>query len=324
MAGTAGPSEARSSSSKVYSDLNNKAQEQASQFIERLRVQQGQHEAIAAAAANVNPDSAARGARVELWMKKLGLDRYVAGLRKDEMAASYQSSETDDESGLHDLCENGWRGRLFPKSLAALAEAATSDVSSSKDGEEDSDGSTQDQDGQSQVYRYLRYTKRQEQSLQHFADEAATCSDNSNNGDEDPYRKVAALKEPAIAISRFLIQQHLAGSPFESPLLAYAAMLSVNSRYGCWEEPGSFNHHLSALIYCGQLWTFRFACDAVDEQRPGGVDEEESDDGLDEELDAQMRRYFTNTVSKPLSYLLLWRRRLFGIAPLTMVNRPAT
>lgn len=105
MAGTAGPSEARSSSSKVYSDLNNKAQEQASQFIERLRVQQGQHEAIAAAAANVNPDSAARGARVELWMKKLGLDRYVAGLRKDEMAASYQSSETDDESGLHDLCE---------------------------------------------------------------------------------------------------------------------------------------------------------------------------------------------------------------------------
>jgi len=28
-------------------------------------------------------------------------------------------------------------------------------------------------------------------------------------------------------------------------------------------------------------------------------------------------------VSKPLAYILLWRRRLFSIAPITMVNRPA-
>ena len=35
-------------------------------------------------------------------------------------------------------------------------------------------------------------------------------------------------------------------------------------------------------------------------------------------------QYSIDTVSKPLVYLLLWRLRLFSIAPLTMVNRPAT
>ena len=50
---------------------------------------------------------------------------------------------------------------------------------------------------------------------------------------------------------------------------------------------------------------------------------EESDDELDEQLDSQMRQYFSNTTSKPLSHLLLWRRRHFTIALVTMVNRPA-
>jgi hypothetical protein len=101
-------------------------------------------------------------------------------------------------------------------------------------------------------------------------------------------------------------------------------MLSVNSKFNTWEEPGSFNSHLSALIYCGQLWIFRFACRAVDTSELDASAREGSDDGLDEELDTQMRKYFSNTVSKPFAYLLLWRRRLFGIAPLTMVNRPAS
>ena len=53
-------------------------------------------------------------------------------------------------------------------------------------------------------------------------------------------------------------------------------------------------------------------------------DKEESRDGLDEELESLMQKYFSNTVSRLLAYLLLWQRRLFGIAPVTMVNRPAT
>ncbi|KAK4551902.1 Histidine kinase osmosensor [Recurvomyces mirabilis] len=135
--------------------------------------------------------------------------------------------------------------------------------------------------------------------------------------------KIRDLKKSAIAISQSIIQQHLAGSPFKSPLLPYVAMLSVHGKYGNWEEPGSFNTHLSALVYCGQLWIFRLACEAVD-ARETVITDDESNDGLDAQLETLVRRYFANTVSKPLAYLLLWRRRLFGIAPITMVNRPAT
>jgi hypothetical protein len=168
---------------------------------------------------------------------------------------------------------------------------------------------------------YIRFTKQQESCIRAFKENAAAYVPNN---EEDANQKLEALKESALAVSKSLIQQHLSGSPFQSPILAYAAMLSVNEKHSCWEEPGSFNNHLSALIYCGQLLIFRFACDAADIRDATDSEKEESDDGLDEELDDLMRRYFSNTVSKPLAYLLLWRRRLFGIAPLTMVNRPAT
>ena len=170
-------------------------------------------------------------------------------------------------------------------------------------------------------------------------DDASTDSEDSGDdsgasaaGNQDREQRLAELKDPAIAFAKTIIQQHLGGSPFDSPLIAYAAMLSVN-RFGSWEEPGSYNSHLSALVYCGQLWVFRFACERADHKRNiqasmvdrgnDNEDDDDDDDGLDDELDSQMRNYFTNIVSKPLAYILLWRRRLFSIAPITMVNRPA-
>ena len=69
-------------------------------------------------------------------------------------------------------------------------------------------------------------------------------------------------------------------------------MLAVDTKYLAWQEPGSFNSHLSALIYCGQLWVFRFACDSVDSREIEDSEQDESDHGLDEQLDLQMRRYF--------------------------------
>jgi hypothetical protein len=168
---------------------------------------------------------------------------------------------------------------------------------------------------------YIYFTRRANRCIRAFKHK--TIAHGPNSGD-DANRKLEALKESVLAVSKSLIQQHLGGSPFESPVLAYAATLSVNDKHNCWEEPGSFNNHLSALIYCGQLLIFRFACDTIGTRDGVDRENEECNDGLDEELDALMRRYFSNTVSKPLAYLLLWRRRLFGIAPLTIVNRPAT
>ena len=259
---------------------------------------------------------------------------------------------------------NGWQGKLFPQSLAALAVKACTNnqaaasfssirqriASNSARGDRDEDddegesegGDTEESsddedrassgtsgsvaedhhiDSTGMENPYVYYTKRLGACMQRFSDMLAAYS-RSNDDGVDP--KYELLREPASAIANALVQQHLAGSPYDSPLLAYSAMLAVDTKYRAWEEPGSFNSHLSALIYCGQLWASRFSWDIVDRRERGEGEEEEGDDGLDEQLDHYMRRYFSNTVSKPLPYLLLWRRRLFGIAPVTMVNRPAT
>ena len=391
---------------------SNDHRQAARHFLIALQSQRKENEAIVASRANQNPDSKSKNVVDELWMKKLGLHRYVAGLYKDEMAVSYKA-ETEDSNALKDLrdisgrllretwqqCQhgpqqrmtdpqaarissfwhaadpegrdkvfpravrqdtldtylghwaqmltfffNGWQGKLFPNSLAAQVTGAgegawisatrggtnvegrlESNNDNNEDDDEDDDSDEEREADKDEAKgansRYLHFTKQQKQCMESFV--AKSGAWHRNDGD-DPDRKTSLLRAPVIALSKSLIQQHLAGSPFESPILAYTAMLSVNSKHNCWEEPGSFNNHLSALIYCGQLWIFRFACDEVDARRSDGDDGDESDDGLDEELDRLMRRYLSNTVSKPLAYLLLWRRRLFSIAPLTMVNRPAT
>lgn len=77
--------------------------QEASHFLKKLRDQRQKHMSIATAEANVNPDPTMKGAGVELWMKKLGVDRYIAGIHKDEMATSYKPSESDDSVALQDL-----------------------------------------------------------------------------------------------------------------------------------------------------------------------------------------------------------------------------
>lgn len=406
---------------QVGSADDEETRRRASQFLERLQAQRQEHELIAATAANRNPDPTAEASGEELWMKKLGISRYIAGLHKDEMVVSYRVPEAEDDVALSDLrqvsgqmlretwrwCQhgtsqrmtdpqaarissfwhaadpesknnafrrtvqpdtldtyfrhwmqlltfvwNGWRGRLFPQSLAALrAQREPNDDTSGAfvvpwsarsggltrrgDIEEVSDevlSQSVDESSESEAESshapdmvsenpYIHYSKRLQGCIERFAHLSAACDRSSG---EVEGRKYELLKSSVAAITMALIQQHLAGSPFDSPMLAYAAMLAVDTKSCAWEEPGSFNHYLSALIYCGQLWVFRLCCDTVDARERRGYESEEDDDGLDEELDRQMRLYFSNTVSKPLSYLLLWRRRLFAIAPVTMVNRPAT
>lgn len=57
------------------------------------------------------PNIASRASTVkdiseELWMKKLGPSRYVVRLRKDEMATSYKTSETEDANAFkYLLCQ---------------------------------------------------------------------------------------------------------------------------------------------------------------------------------------------------------------------------
>jgi len=76
---------------------------QADEFLSRMQAQKKESDAVAEAAANVNPDPTAEGAGQELWMKQLGISGYVAGLHKDEMADSYKHSAAEDSAALKDL-----------------------------------------------------------------------------------------------------------------------------------------------------------------------------------------------------------------------------
>ncbi|KAG9512642.1 hypothetical protein KCU93_g10297, partial [Aureobasidium melanogenum] len=76
-------------------------------FLKRLCAERAQYVAEAAARANVNPDANPREGGVERWMTRLGLDRCVAGLRKDEMLASYKIPRGTEhcDSEIRELCE---------------------------------------------------------------------------------------------------------------------------------------------------------------------------------------------------------------------------
>jgi hypothetical protein len=61
----------------------------AQEFLDRVNEQRKENLAITAATTNVNPDPSAQNTTDELWMKKLGVSNYIAGLWRDEMAKSY-------------------------------------------------------------------------------------------------------------------------------------------------------------------------------------------------------------------------------------------
>lgn len=385
------------------SDQTGNAQQhaRAQDFLTRLRAQREKCEAAALDAAQINPDPAAEDGASELWMKKLGLDRYIAGLRKDEMADSYRVREDHDDvhvvRGLQEAsarvlretwqwCQrgndqrltdpqaariskywdgadpehfnrafrrglgqdtlaeyirhwteavafmyHGWSRSLFPRSMQELADTSENGNWTDRargSGFSDSSAGRPARHLTVDDYhqRFFDYTELQDTCLKDISQLISSWRPRTSSYPTEPFSddEIDQLKDPVVDLATAMLQQYLPNSPFRSPLLAYCAMLSIHSRHQSWQEPGSFNHHLSALVYCGQLWTFRIACRAVDNLGTVPAADPLPDDGrLDQELDSLMRRFFTNTVSRPLGYVLLWRRRLFSIAPITMVNRPA-
>ena len=103
------PNDATARSSTTSRALNNPtrgdSEVDTEAFVAGLRAQRLEHEANATAAANVNPDGDLGQGSVELWMKQLGLDKFVAGLCKDEMAASYKIAKPEPDPLLEDFCD---------------------------------------------------------------------------------------------------------------------------------------------------------------------------------------------------------------------------
>jgi hypothetical protein len=90
------------------------------------------------------------------------------------------------------------------------------------------DWSNDDYEEEVSPNRYLSHTKRQKQCLQAFGNNAEAISRNHRSDDK---KRLEQLKSSAMAISISLVQQHLAGSPFELPILAYTTILLVNSKF---------------------------------------------------------------------------------------------
>lgn len=249
------------------------------------------------------------------------------------------------------FCWRGWAGDLFPESLEDIRNKAVPSPSRassrshrhSSDSRDDSDESRTSQStptsavdedlawsAKDKFYeRYFHLSSRQESCLNDFVYQASRPDDDNDDDNDNDNRqsRQARLKRAAVAFAQAVIEQHLAKSPFHSPLVAYVAMRSVAGT-SSWMPFGSFNSHLSALIYCGQLWVFRFACNKVDLQTsmPSGSKgrDPDIDDGLDQALDSYMEEFFSNEKSKPYGTILLWRRRLFGgMARETMSNHEA-
>jgi hypothetical protein len=71
------------------------------------------------------------------------------------------------------------------------------------------------------------------------------------------------LKRAVRRLYLALICQTVGSVPFKSRVLSFCAMLNRKVRgkgRGLWEEPGSFNGHLSALTWTAQLIIFDDAC----------------------------------------------------------------
>jgi len=92
--------------------------------------------------------------------------------------------------------------------------------------------------------------------------------------DEDQLLLQHAVRKLCLA----LICQQVGSTPFQSPVVSFCAMLSraaVRGKaepvelveptkpghgHGAWQEPGNFNHYLSALTWTVQLVIFDYAC----------------------------------------------------------------
>jgi hypothetical protein len=125
----------------------------------------------------------------------------------------------------------------------------------------------------------------------------------------------ASLREHVFALSLALIQHSLPRDRFMSPLLSFCATLSLRAGSQEWQPAGDFNHHLSALIYCAQLWIFRSVCRHIDED-PGR--------DPDTELTRLCQQWFRQEKSTTFGIILNWRLMLFRVSKQDVAARYAT
>jgi hypothetical protein len=109
------------------------------------------------------------------------------------------------------------------------------------------------------------------------------------------------LQQAVRRLSLALICQSVSSTPFQSPVISFCAMLSrtvqkqaVQARLGLWQEPGNFNHYLSALTWTAQLVIFDYAC----------FQEQEDESQIPVFLVKVCKRFFQQLAETPFGYIL--------------------
>ena len=136
-----------------------------------------------------------------------------------------------------------------------------------------------------------------------------SCFDAVNDGDDE------AVREHVFRLSLALIQHRLPSYRFESPLLSFCATISQRAGTETWQPAGDFNHHLSAIVYCAQLWVVRFVCDRIDQDQLLDADEE---------LASLCQKWLRQERSTTFGTILNWRLMLFRVSKQDVVPRFAT
>ena len=145
--------------------------------------------------------------------------------------------------------------------------------------------------------------------------------------DEDQLLLQHAVRKLCLA----LICQQVGSTPFQSPVVSFCAMLSraaVRGKaepvelveptkpghgHGAWQEPGNFNHYLSALTWTAQLVIFDYAC----------FQEQDDEAQIPVFLAKVCKQFFQQLAETPFGYILQWRLYLFAVSKQLLAKHQA-
>jgi hypothetical protein len=138
--------------------------------------------------------------------------------------------------------------------------------------------------------------------------------------DEDQLQLQHAVRNLSLA----LICQKVGSTPFQSAVISFCAMLSrtapgkrqeaeAEPGQGAWQEPGNFNHYLSALTWTAQLVIFDYAC----------FYEQADEDQIPAFLAKICKLFFQQLAETPFGYILQWRLYLFAVSKQTLARHQA-
>jgi hypothetical protein len=124
------------------------------------------------------------------------------------------------------------------------------------------------------------------------------------------------LEKTVAALSHGLVRREFGESPFDSPVVSYAAHRAINDNGG-WVPANQFTSLVSALIHCMQLWLASYCMSALPSAE---VNKSFTLEGL---LRKECSQFLVNSSRSPIAELSYWRL-MAGLTKNDSVTPPTT